>query len=145
MYIERNQEENLVLFKKDENNSIININNGAIIQYKGIYYKKKENDSINTLEIETFFVGKIDEYKYNHENGYEGIFVQPLFILNELTQEWKRITNYSPPTHDNKYFYYPHLLMLPPFHSYHNPLYFLHTCKNVNLDDFKDIALTFEL
>ena len=38
------------------NNDKININNGNIIEYTGIYYKTI-NDIVNTVEIETKFIG----------------------------------------------------------------------------------------
>jgi len=104
---------------------------------------------LEQFKIKTPFIGKVDTHKSNHENGYEGIFIVPLFILNELTNEWKRITNYTPPRAGNKYFLYPHLLMLPAFHSNHNPIYYLDTCVNMDLSDLKDfnenIKATFEL
>jgi hypothetical protein len=144
MYIRRTEDGNLILYKKDENNVLVEINNGSIVKYTGILYKKIKN-SQEHFKIETEFIGRIEEYKSNHENGYEGIFIAPLFIYNSFFNQWKRIINYSPPKYGNKYFFYPHLLMLPDFHSNHYPLYYLETCENVNLKDYEDINETFEL
>lgn len=145
MYIKRLDDRNLVLYKEDEQKSYVIINDGSILKYTGIYYVKNTNP-LEQFKIKTPFIGKVDTYKYNHENGYEGIFIVPLFIFNELTNEWKRITNYTPPSAGNKYFLYPHLLMLPAFHSNHNPLYYLDTCENIDLKDFdENIKATFEL
>jgi hypothetical protein len=144
MYIKRLEDGNLILYKEDVNNSYVIISDGSILKYTGIYYVKNTN-SLGHFEIETRFVGKVDTYKFNHENGYEGIFIIPLFIYNELTNEWKKIINYSPPKYGNKYFYYPHLLMLPVFHSNHYPLYYLDTCVNVELSKYEDTNATFEL
>jgi len=145
MYINRTDDGNLILYKEYPNNSLVEINNGSIVKYTGILYKKKKNNSHDYFKIETEFVGEIMEYKYNHENGYEGIFIVPFFIYNPLTEEWKRIINYLPPQNGNKYFLYPHLLMLPTFHSNHHPLYYLETCENVNLKDYDYVKATFEL
>lgn len=144
MYITRTTDNNLVLYKEDQQKSYVIISDGSILKYTGIYYAKTKNTHEH-FQIETQFIGKVDTYKSNHENGYEGIFIVPLFIHNQLTNEWKRITNFTPPSYDNKYFHYPHLLMLPVFHSNHYPLYYLDTCVNVDLIDYENINATFEL
>jgi hypothetical protein len=54
-----------------------------------------------------------------------------------MNYEWNKIDNYSPPK--QKYFLYPHLLMLPGEYYNFHPLYYLHTCENKSLDEFKNI------
>jgi len=101
-----------VLIKDDET---VNIDDGQIITYPGIYYKTV-NDIVHKAEIQTMFIGKVVNYR--SDNGITGIYVEPLYIWNELKYEWNKIANYRKPT--TKYFEYPHLLMLPD--TYYNGL-----------------------
>ena len=120
-----------------DNNELVNISDNCIIEYTGIYYKTL-NDI--TEEIETTFIGSI-ECKRITDYEIIGIYINPLYILHE--NEWKKIANYKLP--ENKYFLYPHLLILPKYHYHYKPLYFLHTCKNNFLYNFRHITETFNL
>lgn len=122
------------------NNEKININNKQIIQYTGIYYKNI-NDIFNTLYIETTFIGIIESERYRYDSGITGIYIRPLYIL--LDGEWYKIYNFKNP--EQKYFSYPHLLMLPNYNYTYKPLYYFHTCINVSLDDFTNVNKTLEL
>ena len=51
--------------------------------------------------------------------------------------------NYKKPT--THYFSYPHLLMLPKKEYRHLPLYFLDSCRNVELHDFNNFTEEFYL
>ena len=110
----------------------VNVDDGAIIQYKGIYYKEI-NDIQTHAHIETMFVGKVSQCR-GDTDGITGIYVEPLYIHDAIHNQWKKIMNYEKPT--THYFSYPHLLMLPGKEYRHLPLYFLHTCINVELHDF---------
>ena len=124
-----------------DNNELVNISDNCIIEYTGIYYKML-NDSINNIieEIETTFIGSV-ECKRISEYEINGIYINPLYILHKNV--WKKIANYKPP--EQKYFLYPHLLILPEYHYHYKPLYFLHTCKNNFLYNFTHITETFNL
>lgn len=132
---------NRILIKDDDEK--INISDGQIIQYTGVYYKTI-NDIINIVEIETTFIGVIICEKYRFDEGILGIYLEPLYIWDKLNSEWNKIINYEHyPKH--KYSLYPHLLILPK-HFYHfHPLYFLHTCKNKTLNEFNNVNKTFTL
>jgi len=117
------------------------INDGDIIMYKGIYYKKIF-DIVDIAEVQTRFIGKIDTHR-SDTNGISGIYITPLFIWDNLNNEWCKILDYKPPT--TKYFSYPHLLMLPGTYYNYKPIYNLHTCENCDLNNYKDITKTFSL
>jgi hypothetical protein len=126
-----------------ENGTEVNINDGDIIQYTGIYYKKI-NDIVRTVQIETTFVGVIETSRYRYDTGVTGIYIKPIYIWDIINNEWLKIVNLNPPT--TKYFLYPHLLMLPQYiygHGY--PLNFLQTCENKSLDEFINIKKEFNL
>ena len=131
-------ENNVRILVKD-NNDTININNGKIIKYTGIYYKKKSQKIIDYDEIQTKFIGIIETERYRYDEGIMGIYVKPLYIEMD---EWHKVINYKEP---KKYFFYPHLLMLPEKYYHFHPLYFLDTCENVLLEDFNHITKTFIL
>ena len=121
-----------------DNNDIININDKQIIQYTGNYYKNIDNN-IDITEME--FIGIVETHKYNINTNITGIYVRPLYIWYD--DEWNKIINFKPPEH--KYFFYPHLLMLPGHNYVYCPQYFLHTCENRLLDDFANVIKTFDL
>ena len=124
-----------------DNGEEININDGDIIQYTGYYYKTV-NDIVHTAEIKTYFIGKI--YTYRSElDIITGIYIIPMYIYDNINSEWKKIVNYTNPK--TKYFLYPHLLMLPEYYYNYKPLYFLDTCSNKSLDEFKHIKKEFYL
>lgn len=134
---------NRILIK--ENGTEVNINDGTIIQYSGIYYKTI-NDIVKTVEIETTFIGLVETERFKYDNGIEGIYVKPLYIFNIMNNEWYKIVNLNPPK--TKYFLYPHLLMLPQHNYYpscYYPLYLLNTCENKSLNEFINIQKTFNL
>uniref|UniRef100_A0A6C0ER84 Uncharacterized protein n=1 Tax=viral metagenome TaxID=1070528 RepID=A0A6C0ER84_9ZZZZ len=135
---------NRILIK--ENSKEININDGDIIQYNGIYYKNI-NDIVRTVNIETTFIGIVENCMSRYDTGVIGIYVKPLYIYDIVNSEWLKIVNLNPPT--TKYFLYPHLLMLPQNNYYsgsgHHPLFFLDTCENKSLDEFVDIQKPFIL
>lgn len=132
--------EHRVIIKKNDNVQV-NIDDGAIIQYKGIYYKEI-NDIQTYAHIETMFVGKVCEYRSDADD-ITGIYVEPRYIHDAINNQWKKIMNYEKPT--THYFSYPHLLMLPGKEYRHLPLYFLHTCINVELHDFYQFTDEFYL
>jgi len=132
---------NRILIK--DNNEKVNINDGQIIQYTGIYYKPI-NDIVDIIEIETTFIGVIICEKYRFESGIIGIYLEPLYIWDKLNSEWNKIINYENyPKH--KYSLYPHLLILSKYFYHFHPLYFLHTCENKTLNEFNNINKTFTL
>ena len=141
MIITRNH--NRILIK--ENGTEVNINDGDIIEYDGIYYKTV-HDIVEMVKIETLFIGVVETYKSNHDIGIMGIYVKPLYIWDGVNHEWKKIVNYNPPK--TKYFLYPHLLMLSQHEHYasgYSPLYSLMNCKNKSLDDVATIQKPFNL
>uniref|UniRef100_A0A6C0K2I5 Uncharacterized protein n=1 Tax=viral metagenome TaxID=1070528 RepID=A0A6C0K2I5_9ZZZZ len=125
------------ILSKDDN-SIYNISDGEIIKYTGIYYLPDPNNSI-PLEIEATFIGKIECERYRHTTGISGIYINPLYILyhdeSSPGHKWHKIINYKLP--EKKYFYYPHLLMLPETYYHFQPLYFFDTVEPVSLDEFE--------
>ena len=124
-----------ILVKDD--GSEVNINDGDVVQYTGVYYTPTEKSNI--FGIETLFVG-IVETQRSKEDVIQGIYIKPLYIWRS---EWMKINDYESPL--KKYFLYPHLLMLPEITHYSKPLYFLHTCENKSLSDFNNITKEFSL
>ena len=118
------KDENCLLIKDDKTE--ININDGIIVKYTGIYYKQSKS-------IETPFIGLIETSRSTLDIVI-GIYIKPLYIFND--NKWNKIINYKEPIY--KYFSYPHLLMLPNMYYHHLPLYFLHTIKKMNINDYKD-------
>jgi hypothetical protein len=53
---------------------------------------------------------------------------------DECEVKWHKIINYKLP--NKKYFYYPHLLMLPETYYHFQPLYFFQTIESISLDEF---------
>ena len=119
----------------------ININDGEILQYTGIYYKPNMDNGYPT-QIKTKFIGKVETNR-GTDGITTGIYIMPLYIWNIISNEWNVIINYKPPSH--KYFYYPHLLMLPDYSYHHCPLHFLYTCENKTDEDFSHITIGFDL
>ena len=132
---------NCRILVKDNGNEV-NINNGDVVEYTGIYYKYIENEIANVFGIETAFVGIVESGRSN-EDGFQGIYIKPLYILSIIKREWMKINDYEHPK--EKYFLYPHLLILPEKYYHSKPLYFLHTCKNSSLSDFNNITKEFSL
>jgi len=130
---------NRILIK--DNDEKVNISDGQIIQYTGIYYKTI-NHIINIVEIETTFIGVIICEKYRFNTGILGIYLEPLYIWDKLNSEWNKIINYE---NYHKYSLYPHLLILPNYFYHFHPLYFLHTCENKTLNEFNNVNKTFTL
>ena len=118
----------------------VNISDSNIIKYTGMYY-------YNEKEIPMQFIGCIECKRAIYDDTEEntetitGIYVKPIYILDD--EVWKKIENYTLP--QQKYFLYPHLLMLPEYNYHYKILHFLHTCINVNLDNFAHITLNFYL
>ena len=130
-----------MLIKDD--GSEVNINDGTVVEYIGVYYKHIKNEIIDTIfKIETTFIG-IVETQRSSEGIIQGIYIKPLYIWSMVGSEWMKINDYKFP--NQKYFLYPHLLMLPETHYHFRPLYFLHTCKNRDLSDFNNITKEFSL
>ena len=123
-----------------DDGSEVNINDGDVVEYTGIYYNNIKNEIANLSEIETGFVG-IVETQRSREDIIQGIYIKPLYII--IGREWMKINDYKPPS--EKYFLYPHLLMLPETYYHYKPLYFLHTCENRPLSDFNNITKEFSL
>ena len=120
----------------------VNINDGNVVEYTGLYYNHIKNEIANLSEIETSFIGIIETQR-SREDIIQGIYIKPLYIWSKVSSEWMKINDYKPPV--TKYFLYPHLLMLPETHYHYKPLYFLHTCKNRSLSDFNNIRKEFSL
>ena len=116
----------------------VDIDNGDILEYQGIYYKEI-NDIQKYTHIKTMFIGKVCEYR-SDTTGITGIYVEPLYIYAD---GWKKIMNYEKPK--TYYFSYPHLLMLPENQYRHLPIYTLDTCRNRTLEDFVNITEEFYL
>jgi hypothetical protein len=133
--------EHRVLIKKRDHTYKVDIDNGDIIQYQGIYYKEI-NDIQKYAHIQTMFVGKVSQCRGDADD-ITGIYVEPLYIHDAIQNKWKKIMNYEKPT--THYFSYPHLLMLPMKKYRHLPLYLLHTCINVELHDFYNFTEEFYL
>ena len=133
---------NYRILVKDDGHEV-NINDGDVVQYTGIYYKYIENEIANVFGIETGFVGIVESQRYNSEVGVQGIYIKPLYIWSIIGREWMKINDYEHPK--EKYFLYPHLLILPEKYYHSKPLYFLHTCKNSSLSDFNNITKEFSL
>jgi hypothetical protein len=115
----------------------VNVNDGDVIQYEGIYYKTV-NNSIEP--VKTTFVGVVKCGRSTYYTGVEGIYVKPLYVLDTLADEWYKIVGLEPPK--TKYFYYPHLLMLSQHNMYpscYYPIYSLDTCENKSLDEFRQL------
>lgn len=128
-----------------ENGTEVNISDGEIIQYNGIYYKTI-NDIVKIVKIETTFIGVVETGRYKHDTGIEGIYVKPLYIWDTMNNEWYKIINLNPP--ETKYFLYPHLFLLSQHNYYplcYYPLYFLNTCENKLLNEFSNIHKVFNL
>lgn len=132
MHIIYNQNKRILI---NDANQELDISDGSIIQYTGIYYTPEK-------EIETQFIGKIETSRANSKET-TGIYIVPLYLWNNNTFEWLKIDNYQPPK--NKYFLYPHLLMLPNIVYHCHPLYFLHTCQSANFNDYEKITKTTSL
>jgi hypothetical protein len=126
-----------------DNGERVNINNDDIIEYTGIYYKTI-NDIVPMVEIRTAFIGAIDWGKTTPDTGIEGIYVKPLYIRDQIRNEWNKIVTFKP-RQDMSLLYYPHLLLLPDLYHRHFPLYFLHTCKNKKLEDYTHVCKCFAL
>ena len=132
---------NRILIK--ESGIEVNINDGDIIQYTGIYYKEI-NDIVRRVNIETTFVGVIETCRYRYDTDTTGIYVKPLYIWDIMNEKWYKIVNLNPP--QTKYFLYPHLLSLSLQNDYHcSSLYFLDSCENKSLEEFANIDTLFEL
>ena len=137
-----NEHNKRILLK--DNGEQVNINNGDIIQYTGIYYKTI-NDIVKMVEIETTFIGSVDWGKTTNDINFTGIYVNPLYIRDNIKNEWNKIVSFKPRA-DESFLYYPHLLLLPDMRvSTWFPLYFLHTCTNEKLDNFSHIYKCFSL
>lgn len=123
---------------------MVNVSDGEIVKYTGIYYKPSDNvSSAAPLEQEATFIGEVECQRSRYDVGITGIYIIPLYIFfpssssddtNLEHLKWHKITNYRPPT--NKYFNYPHLLMLPQHYYNYKPLYFTHTIENISLKEF---------
>jgi len=122
------KDENCLLIKDDKTE--ININDGIIVKYTGIYYKQSKS-------IETPFIGLIETSRSTLDIVI-GIYIKPLYIFND--NKWNKIINYKEPIY--KYFSYPHLLMLPNMYYHHLPLYFLHTIEKMDINKYKDCCDT---
>jgi len=128
------------ILTKDDN-TIHRICDNDIVKYTGIYYIPDQSNSLLRQQTEATFIGKIECERSRHDTGTTGIYISPMYILYDSdktetdAKRWYRITNYQPPS--QKYFYYPHLLMLPGSFYHYLPLYFLHTVENISLSEFE--------
>ena len=135
-----------ILIKDDQLE--VNISDGQMIIYSAIYYLMLNHHNKHPIafsaEIPTSFIGKVECEKSNYQDGIQGIFIIPLYIWSGVQFKWLKIINFNLPQNE-RYFHYPHLLMLPGQHSNHYPLYYLQTCRNVSLEEYANITDTFEL
>jgi len=129
--------ENNVRTLVKDNGARVDISDGAIVQYTGIYYKLV-NDIVEWVEIETSFIGSIECEQSRHDEGLRGVYIKPLYIWDIMNSEWKKILKYTPPS--KKYFWYPHLLLLDNKTHHGYPLYFLDTLEKRDLADFENIT-----
>jgi len=114
----------------------VDISDTSIIEYTGIYYSNRSEFDHNVEETEKQFIGIVDcEYS---DEGIQGIYLRPTYIWNQEINKWQRIANYRTPS-SSKYFLYPHLLMSPEQYCNYRPLYFLHTCKSWNREEYDDL------
>jgi hypothetical protein len=143
-----------ILIKEDGN--YVNVGDGMYVQYTGIHYASES--SRNSLEsdpywyqnqspeditaIERKFIGKVITY-LSYYSVIQGIYVLPLYIWDDVLQEWNKIANINEPR--QKYFYYPHLQMIPGETYIHLPIYFLHTFENVDINRYQEITKPFYL
>ena len=128
-----------ILIKDDA--TVVDVSDGCIIQYTAIHYVPK-NHLYEINEVETRFIGKIETERSN-QTETTGIYIIPLYVWLNKTFEFVRITNYSAPK--NKYFLYPHLLMLPEKRYHYQPIYFLHTVEPANLKNYTNVTKTIDL
>lgn len=135
------ENENRILIKN--NGDKINISDGTIVLYIANYYKLLNIISRYAC-IETIFIGKVMCEKSRYDTGIIGIYIEPIYIWDNLNNEWLKINDYTVPK--TKYFLYPHLLALSRLSdSSNSPLYFLDTIINTNLDDYNCVEKTFNL
>jgi hypothetical protein len=127
------------LIKDDGKN--IDISDGSIVLYNGIYYGNKNDIDIHS-EVNTAFIGTVVTDRFYYESGITGIYIDPHYIWSKIQNKWLKIINKPIP---KKYFLYPHLLMLPGFDYNYHPLYLLHTVENTKLSEYNDIIETFSL
>jgi hypothetical protein len=151
-------DENAQRILQKEDGTYVNVGNGMFVQYTGIHYASESSKTAlesdpywyqnpflpeDITAIERKFIGKVITYRANFEK-IQGIYVLPIYIWDEELQEWNKIANIKKPD-SQKYFYYPHLQMIPGETYYHLPLYFLHTFENVDLHSIEHITKPFYL
>ena len=127
-------EQNRVLIKDD--GSCVCLENDAIVEYTGIYYRKNKYGHVT---FERKFIGCVECDRSKEEN-MTGIYIKPLYML--IDKKWYKITNYQCPI--SKYFLYPHLLMLPGEYYHYKPIYTLDTVKNISLDNLDSGTIELE-
>ena len=115
----------------------VDISDMSIIEYTGIYYSNRTEFDHNVEETEKLFIGIVECERSRYDEGIQGIYLRPMYLWNQEIKKWQRIANYTPPS--SKYFLYPHLLMLPEQYYHYRPLYFLHTCKAWNREEYDDL------
>ena len=119
--------------------TIVKVDDNEIIEYNANYYINPKSISFSSF-IETKFIGCIECHRIT--NGeFVGIYVKPLYVY--YNNKWNKIVNYSNPK--EKYFLYPHLLMLPGIYYNFHPIYSLDTVKEAKLEDFKHIIEKIDL
>jgi hypothetical protein len=123
-------EQNRVLIK--DNESCVSVENNAIVEYTGIYYRQSKScENVHAhINFERRFIGCVECHR-SSEDKVTGIYIKPLYML--IDEKWYKITNYQSPRY--KYFLYPHLLMLPGEYYHYKPIYTLDTIKNASLDN----------
>jgi len=124
---------------RKETGELVKVDQGHIIKYIGRFYNKTE-----TSYVVTEFIGIIDNYRFNQDEGYTGIYVRPLYVWNNTEGDWNKLINVRKYP-EQKYFLYPHLLMLPDCYYHFQPLYFLHSCDNISLKDYTHIVRTMDI
>jgi hypothetical protein len=79
------------------NNEEIKVNDNDVVEYIGIFYKIN-NNLYDMEESEKKFIGKVETDR-GDGTGITGIYIQPLFIFDQIDNEWLKISNYSFPLH----------------------------------------------
>jgi hypothetical protein len=143
---------------KKEDGTEVNVGDGSYVQYTGIHYDSESSRNSSESKpywyqnaflpqdvkaIERKFIGKVITYRSYYE-VIQGIYVLPLYIWDDVLQEWNKIANIKEPGYQ-KYFYYPHLQMIPGEVYHHLPLYFLQTFENVDINYYQEIKKPFYL
>ena len=68
---------NRILVKDD--GSEVNIDDGAVVEYNGLYYNCIKNEIYDVFKTETLFVGIVQTQR-SREDIIQGIYIKPIYI-----------------------------------------------------------------